>query len=246
MCTDYPKATWSEADAMAACEASLAMAGATIDEWADVNCAVDQFPTTWRCAATSDGITSVPTYYNYAESLPLGICAGVLLGTVEERGSCWEDYDQELSCPDISPGIDTWSCRATVHEDSACVDYPTATWSFESAEENCEAAAEQFGGQIDSWSEVNCAVDNFDTTWRCVATSDGMESVPVYYVYAETLPLGICNDVYMGEDEYRQDGCWTDYDMDTDTDCDGFSQDVTIDYDYTIDGVNTDTDIAVT
>jgi hypothetical protein len=263
-CTDFPKATWSEADAIASCQASADMGGGQIDSWGEVNCAVDNFNTTWRCIATADTHGDQPTYVAYAESMPKGICGSgaALAGVVEERPAdgCWTDADTDSSCepdcfdkecgpngcggtcgpgcgldyecsdvtdqcifigcdggcvcPDISPGVATWSCRATSYDMGTCTDYPKLTWSEADALTNCQASADMGGGTVDSWGEVNCAVDNFDTTWRCIATSDADGILPTYYTYAETMPKGICGSAaaLTGVVDYRPaDRCWTDY-----------------------------------
>jgi hypothetical protein len=119
------------------------------------------------------------------------------------------------TCPDISPGAPTWSCRATSYDMGTCTDYPKLTWSEADALTNCQASADMGGGTVDSWSDTNCAVDNFDTTWRCIATSDADGILPTYYTYAETMPKGICGSAaaLTGVVEDRPaDCCWTDAD----------------------------------
>ncbi len=94
-CTDFPKATWSEEDALAACEASTEMGGGQFDCWGENNCVVDRFVTTWRCLnATQDSaMEETAPYTAYAQTLPPGICATALAGTIEERPDdcCWTD-----------------------------------------------------------------------------------------------------------------------------------------------------------
>jgi hypothetical protein len=105
--------------------------------------------------------------------------------------------------------VATWSCRATRSGEQICVDYPKATWSEGDALASCEANTDY----IESWGEANCAVDNFDTTRRCVATRDGIETVPTFVVYSEFMPPSYCVDFLDGVVEERPwDGCWTDYD----------------------------------
>ena len=91
------------------------------------------------------------------------------------------------------------------------MDYPKSEWSEEDATANCLASAEMGGGEItEVTGESNCAVDQFDTTWRCDAT-DEATSKP-YYAYAESLPKGICDGPLMGTVVYRPESCcWEDY-----------------------------------
>jgi hypothetical protein len=92
------------------------------------------------------------------------------------------------------------------------VDYPTETWTCGDAFISCSEAAEMGGGQIDTWSDTNCAEDNFYTFWRCHANSDGEVVVPLYYIYAEMMPLGICAGVYFGTVVVRDGDTWQGYD----------------------------------
>ncbi len=124
------------------------------------------------------------------------------------------DADCAQDCEDAGIPVadgDMYSCRATSYDSPTCTDYPSATWSPCCAVESCAASAESGGGQIDEWAGSNCAADNFPTTWRCDATSDGTDTVPLYYAYAEALPVGICTGVLLGTVVYRPGDTWTDY-----------------------------------
>jgi hypothetical protein len=125
------------------------------------------------------------------------------------------DADCNDSCEDAGIPIadgGMYSCRATSNDTATCTDFPAATWSACCAVESCAASADMGGGEIDDWASSNCAADNFPTTWRCNSTSDGAAAVPLYYVYAELLPLGICTGVLLGTAEDRPDGgVWEDY-----------------------------------
>jgi hypothetical protein len=92
ICVDYPKATWSEGDALASCEANTDY----IESWGEANCTVDNFDTTRRCVATRD-IETVPTFVVYSEFMPLSYCVDFLDGVMEERpgNGCWTDYDDD-------------------------------------------------------------------------------------------------------------------------------------------------------
>jgi hypothetical protein len=93
-----------------------------------------------------------------------------------------------------------------------CRDYPKATWTEAAAIADCQTFVDRLGGEITSWATVNCAVDNYRTTWRCAATGDDVgKPGPTYYFYSETFPVGLCTTLFMGSAEERVNGCWMDY-----------------------------------
>lgn len=116
--------------------------------------------------------------------------------------------------PDAGGAAAMWSCYATSFDNPTCTDFPQATWSRDDAEAACAAAAEMGSGVItEIKDDSNCAVDQFPATWRCDATATMDGPVPAYYVYAETLPIGICVSSLTGTIvDLPADGCWKDYD----------------------------------
>jgi hypothetical protein len=104
-----------------------------------------------------------------------------------------------------------YSCRANSYGSDTCTDFPSATWTSCCAVESCAASAEDGNGQIDGWGSSDCAADNFPTDWRCDATSDGTATVPLYYVYAQALPQGICGGPLLGTVVERDGDTWQSY-----------------------------------
>ncbi len=134
-----------------------------------------------------------------------------------------EDSGVTDAATDADPGCDggdciqsepsAYSCRIEIpFEDPICVDYVISDgWTESEAIDACGAEGKFWGGVGMSWSNTNCAEDNFDSDLRCVATSVNERDLPSHYIYWPEWNGDYCDLFFKGVLQVRPGSTWPMY-----------------------------------